>query len=280
MLKKNSLSCILKNNNKILILICFTSFLLLLLSPVLVIVFLALFTIIYIYIREYKNVFIIWGGLFVSWYLVFTACLIGFDGPIIIVGDVLGCGDKCEETINIHFYIMDKFLTNVPSYSSLHNLWNFILGVFCLRTQFLLSFLCSKLEISIYIPSLFKGLLTIYKFISRYNSSAEPCIKKKPGKSAYSYSDYSNHSHRGTFFRKSNIPKVNMCERCENFKKASSNLDNVDIFYIQGTEEKDNYIIYNQFSIVSLNKKIMGCFSKNTSFKMIEYEKFLKKTKL
>ena len=85
------------------------------------------------------------GGLFFSWYLAFTACLLGFDGPLIIVGDVLGCGDKCEETLNIHFYIMDRYLTPVPSSSSVHSALNLILGSFCLKTHFLLSILASKL---------------------------------------------------------------------------------------------------------------------------------------
>ena len=270
---------ILKTKN-ILTLICFFSFFLLFFfSPVLGIYFLIPFTIYYIYIKRYKNVCIIWGFLLFSWYLAFTACMIGFDGPLIIVGDVLGCGPKCEETINLHFYVIDRYLSLVPSYSTFHNSWNVILGGFCLQTHFLLSLLCSKLGISIYIPSLFKVLLTIFKFISKDNSPAQSSIKKKPRKSGYSYSDYSNHSPRGTFFRKSYIPKMNMCEECENFKKDSSNSDGVNVFYMQDTEEKDEHIIYNQFSRVSIHKKMMGCFGKNINFKKIEYEKFLKEKK-
>ena len=163
---------IIKNVSKILqkkysfVIICFFSFFLLIFfSPVLGIYFLVPCTIYYIYIREYKNICVVWVFLLFTWYLAFTACMFAFDGPLIIKSDFLGCGPKSEETLAIISYIEGRYLSPVLTYSSFNDFLKATLGVFCMQIYFIISILSSKLGISIYIPSLFKGLLTIYKFI-------------------------------------------------------------------------------------------------------------------
>ena len=188
------ISCIdyvvnLVKNNKILILIyLFSFFFLLFFSPVLGIYFLVPCTIYFIYIKEFKTICLAWVFLIFSWYLAFTACMMGFDGPLIIKSDFLGCGPKSEETLAIISYIDSRYLSPVLSYSSFNDFWNATLGVFCMQSYFMLSILCSKLKISIYIPSLFKGLLTIckviYKFIFRNNPPANCSPEKESGNSS------------------------------------------------------------------------------------------------
>lgn len=84
------------------------------------------------------------GIFFFSWYCVFTFLLIGFEGKILIGGKYTGH--------LIHFLS--------PVYSKY-----FFLERFCLISIIFFDFLSVKLGFPIYIPSLFKGLLALVKFI-------------------------------------------------------------------------------------------------------------------
>ena len=145
--------------------VCFICFLLLfLLSPILGMLWLVFPSAFFLYKSQPKNIFIIWGFFFCSWYFVFTACLLGFDGPIWIKADLLGCGPKSEETSSLFFYITDKYL-HYLSLDYKYSRYKHVLGNFCLQTTMILSLLSSKLGFPIYIPSILKGILSLLNFV-------------------------------------------------------------------------------------------------------------------
>ena len=55
--------------------------------PTIIIYWLFLLTFYFLYKGLYKNLFIIWGFYFFSWYFIFTALFIGFEGKILIGGE-------------------------------------------------------------------------------------------------------------------------------------------------------------------------------------------------
>ena len=146
------------NRNRGFLYLTFSISLLLLLfvSPIIVPYWLFFPTVYFLYIGSHKNIFIAWGFFFFSWYLLFTAGMFGFDGPIWIGGDL-----EVEKTSLVYEYVILKYLAP----SSSQGLYNSIFGSLCIQTLMVFSFLSSKLGFVLYIPSLFKGLSILFKFL-------------------------------------------------------------------------------------------------------------------
>ena len=128
-----------------LLLFCSIFFLMVLLSPTLFLYWLFLFTFYFLYKGLYKNIFIIWGFYFFSWYLIFTALLVGYEGQVLIGGEYTGL------LINYVLFKYSKFS---------------LLESFCIETIIILDLLSCKCGFPIYIPSIFKGVLFVVKLLS------------------------------------------------------------------------------------------------------------------
>lgn len=146
---------------KNLILICFIAlFLMILVSPIASFNWLLLWTFYYIYKGLYKEIFIIWGFFFFSWYFIFTGLLVGFEGKI-LVGE--------EYTSLLFSYILMKY----SKYSMIKN--------FCLCTIIILDALSYHCGFIVYIPSLLKEVLVVIKFIFGGGSTSAKCApEQKP----------------------------------------------------------------------------------------------------
>jgi len=97
-----------------------------------------------LYHGKYKKIFFFWVFFFFNWYGVYTLLMIGFEGPILIGG---------EHTGDLLCYIADNaFMFEVCR-------------SFCFETTFLVHFVSNYLEVVIPIPSLFKGILAMLKFV-------------------------------------------------------------------------------------------------------------------
>ena len=125
---------------------------LLFISPLLAIFWLILATICYLCYGNYKSIFLIWGFFFFSWYFFFTACLIGYSDPIWIGG---------EHTAEIFYY----FSIENPTLSVSHKWYTFIFEGFYVQTLLILHCLSGKLGFPLYIPSIFKGVLALLKYL-------------------------------------------------------------------------------------------------------------------
>lgn len=124
---------------------CFTTFfLMILVSPIITIFLLFLITLFFSYRGLYKNIFITWGFYFFSWYFVFTALFIGFEGKILICP---------EHTGDLFAYALFKYSKSI------------VLDSFCTESLILLHTLNVKRGFPIYIPSIFKGVLLVVKFL-------------------------------------------------------------------------------------------------------------------
>lgn len=97
----------------------------------------------FVYKRRYKDFLFFWSFFFVSWYFLFTALFIGFEGKI-LVGE--------GHTEELFAYIIGTY-SEIPS-----------VNTFCMVSLMLLHFLSIKLGVAIYIPSVLKGLLVVVKF--------------------------------------------------------------------------------------------------------------------
>jgi len=93
---------------------------------------------------KYKDILIIWGIHIVSSYLLFTGLLIGFEGNILI---------GREYTNVLLGYVVFEF-ENSP-----------LLMNYCVQTIISFEIISKKLGVIIYIPSIFKGVLFVVKFI-------------------------------------------------------------------------------------------------------------------
>jgi len=121
-----------------------TFFLMIFVSPIITIFWLFLITLFFFYRGLYKNIFTTWGFCFFSWYFVFTALFIGFEGKILI----------CPE------YTGDLFAYAFVKYSKF-----IVLERFCMESLMVLDTLNVKCGFPIYIPSIFKGVLLVVKFL-------------------------------------------------------------------------------------------------------------------
>lgn len=124
--------------------------LLLFFSPLSSIGFLFLPTLYFLYKGKYKNIGLIWIMLFWAWYLFFTGCLIFYNSPY----DPIWIGDDCS------FWIL-KYLKHehwrVPQFKKL-----------CIQTLFILDRLSLMIGFPFYIPSIYKGLFFLVKFINKW----------------------------------------------------------------------------------------------------------------
>jgi len=143
-------------NARMFILVFFVSlYLLFFVSPVFGIILLLIFTLYLLYNKKYKNIFLIWGSFFFIWYLVFTACLIGYDGPILFIPDFFNDGNKDYETFRLLLFLNERYSSSRITQS----LFNFNLESFCIQTFFILWRISLNLKVTIYLPSLLKGIL-------------------------------------------------------------------------------------------------------------------------
>lgn len=141
------------NKNRFLLVLCCIIFVsTIMASPITTMIGLLLFTIYFLYSEEYKKILVIWGFFFSVWYFTFTACLLDYDGPIIIGN---------ENTALIFNHLSIKYPGFYYSFSFFRNV---VFESFCFQTVLILHSLSSKLGFSIYIPSVLKVLLTLVKF--------------------------------------------------------------------------------------------------------------------
>jgi len=123
----------------------------LLVSPVVTVFFLFLPSTYYIYRGNYKDLCFIWVFHFVSWYLVFAACMFNFEGSIIIGKGFTG---------DLVFYTVDTY----SDWSSPFNWLGYLLDHYCMGTILFLNFLSKNLGCTIYIPSIYKGIWSLIKY--------------------------------------------------------------------------------------------------------------------
>lgn len=110
-------------------------------------------TLFFLYESKYREIFTVWLAYFITWYLLFTACLFDYDAPINIGGY------QSEEIFN-HLYF--KYLKGYcyPHWS------NRYFRRFCVKTFIVLEDLSFKIGYPIYIPCLFKYLLKLLKSLT------------------------------------------------------------------------------------------------------------------
>ena len=114
---------------------------------------LLVFSLYLLYKQEYKLIIIFWVSFFFLWYLVFVACLISYDGPIIFRPELGGYYifeeiDTYNETIRLFFFLD---MNNIP------------LKHFCMETFGVLGGISVSWNITIYVPSIFKAILALFE---------------------------------------------------------------------------------------------------------------------
>ena len=145
---------------KLTILVFFvSSYFLFLVSSLLAIIWLLIFTFYLFYNKKYKVIFVVWGSFLFLWYLVFMACLIGYEGSILIAPNFFS--EEDSESRQLFFFIIDKYASSCFT----QNLLYFNLGQFCMQTFGLLCWISLNMKVTIYVPSLFKGILFLFKLI-------------------------------------------------------------------------------------------------------------------
>lgn len=127
-----------EKNFSILTVTCFISlFLLVATSPILSLLWLLVPTAYFLYNRNYKDIFKIWGFTLVIWYLIFTTCL---SGTTILIG--------FEHTKAIVIYMSEN---------------NVMFEPLCFQTVYILDVLSAKLGFPLYIPA----LINIFSFFGK-----------------------------------------------------------------------------------------------------------------
>lgn len=142
---------------------CSVCFVRVILSPLETINFLIPSSIYCLYTKNYKNIFIIWGFFFFSWYLVFTLLLINYDKSIIVGGEHTG-------------YLFNYFFDTYGDYEFIFRFWTCTVVVLDMISYYSGS--------PIYVPSVFKGILAVIKFIFGGKGSAECSPKNNSEKSS------------------------------------------------------------------------------------------------
>ena len=127
---------------------------LVLLSPVNGIFLLVLNTVYVLHHNKYKTAFIIWGSFFFIWYLVFTACLIGYEGPILIKPTFFS--DEDSEARRLFLFLHESYLPSlfIESYVNLER--------FCRNTLVVLVIFSYVTNVTIYVPSLLETTLIFF----------------------------------------------------------------------------------------------------------------------
>ena len=177
---KNIIVAVFIRSNWGVIFIILSSVAILLVSSFLGILWLFLSTVYFLFNKEYKNIFSIWGGFLLSWYLMFTVCMFRFDGLIIIHPDFFETIPKeyCEPgevpVPDIIRYVIDTFPKQGYVTNRLRNI--------CMETLLLLALISNKLCCSIHVPSLLKGMVHVFVRILRNNPAASCSPEKESRK--------------------------------------------------------------------------------------------------
>ena len=127
------------------------------LSPLHGVILLVLNTVYVLYHNKYKTAFIIWGSFLFIWYLVFTACLIGYEGPILITPNFFS--DEDSEARRLFLFLHDSYLSSlfIESYVNLER--------FCRDTLVVLVIFSYVTNVTIYVPSLLETTLIFFNVI-------------------------------------------------------------------------------------------------------------------
>ena len=159
---KNIIVAVFIRSNWGVIFIILSSVAILLVSSFLGILWLFLSTVYFLFNKEYKNIFSIWGGFLLSWYLMFTVCMFRFDGLIIIHPDFF-------ETVSKNYYgpieVLHPFEHVLVTFIGKEGWHSFLFGKLCGETLLWMAALSITLGCPIYVPSIFKGLIILFNFI-------------------------------------------------------------------------------------------------------------------
>lgn len=109
--------------------------------------------------REYKNIFIFWSLFFFLWYVIFTALVFGFEGPLVFDAAKLGNGG-CKPGVDC-----SKTIPALLKY--LFGYEESIFGCFLFNSYGLMVVLSAAIGCPVYLPSVFKGFFALISFISK-----------------------------------------------------------------------------------------------------------------
>lgn len=226
-----------------------------LISPVISILLLLFPTVYFLYNTNYKSILLIWGFFFFTWYFVFTACLIGYDYPISI-GSVK-CGTTSEETNRLFFYLFDNYSSLSPS-----STWfSCIFETFCFQTFISLGLLSYKIGFPIYIPSVFKVIIALIKFLFGGGKPSAKCSPKKGFEEPSFKTDWPMTSEKS----KSTPPKIDELIECAKMRAAmEKRWRGLDLLNVDQGVRGNKYIIYGQGGIPWF-KKYSLCFSRDAT---------------
>ena len=250
---KNIIVAVFIRSNCGVIFIILSSVAILLVSSFLGILWLFLPTVYFLFNKEYKNIFSIWGGFLLSWYLMFTVCMFRFDGLIIIHPDFFETIPKeyCEPgevpVPDIIRYVIDTFPKQGYVTNRLRNI--------CMETLLLLALISNKLCCSIHVPSLLKGMVHVFVRILRNNPAASCSPEKESRKpSSPKSGPYSPPTSDSSWWRdpevvstppketiNSTVTEANVCREMEN---SLSRAGQISPFWITWTPTKNGGVFY------------------------------------
>ena len=191
-----------RSNSRVIFFVVLIGVAFLFVSSFLGILWLFLPTVYFLFKKQYKNIFSIWGGLFIIWYLMFTACMFGFDGPIIIHPDFFDRFPKeCFEPGEV-LHPLEYVIVTLPYKGSVTG-W---LRNICMETLLLLALISNKLCCSMHVPSLLKGMVHLFTRILRGNPSAY-CSPEEESRKPFSPKSvpYSPHTSNSSWWRDSEV---------------------------------------------------------------------------
>ncbi len=119
--------------------------LLLFFSPLYGMYWLFLVTFYFLFKGNFKNIFIVWGLFFGTWYLFFIVCYSDYESQILFGGE------NGEHTKDIMMYLWDKYSSSSCSW------YTWLFENFCYQSLGLLHHLSVVAGRPIYIPSVFTG---------------------------------------------------------------------------------------------------------------------------
>lgn len=163
---KSYFSSISKETKRLIFVSIFSLVLMFFLSPLYGMVWLFFSTLYLLTNDNFKKMYIIWGVFFFSWYILFILCMSDFKKEIIITHEFLGPGFKdLDESMRIINYMHRRFMDILIDNPSVFNV---VSANFCLQTIVILSWISSKIGCNIHIPSIYKGILYLIKYLKKY----------------------------------------------------------------------------------------------------------------